>query len=395
MTKHDMSASRTPIGTTLTDDELRRGPYVGANAPTVLWVPALGIEVELPMRPRLTIGRLGVDVELPHTSISRHHCNVERYGAALKFVDTGSKNGLSVRDPAQPKKPADHVDVAVISPGDTSLRIGRLYVVALTQPMIESLRALRFLLGYADASLVSLVTEVARGRNFVVIGPDDRGREDVARALIHASTRTASRAAIAPSQPVPAGEARVRAWADAAAGGTVYLDGRTLAQMPEGDRALLVELIGSDVRGITTVAVCDDVDSARHLLGTALFMRMQFTIVPPVRARCQAGELRMMIDHLCAERRSRHRVDRIGPSVSIQPSVLERYSWPFEFNELRACMLCLLAELDGVSVRKLAEARQIDRSSLARLIERWQTGDEGKRPKDDVIRALLEGEAVT
>ena len=390
-----MSASRTPTGTTLTDDELRRGPYVGANAPTVLWVPALGIEVDLPMRPRLTIGRVGVDVELPHVSVSRHHCNVERYGAALKFVDTASKNGLSVRDPARPDSAADQVDVAVISPGDSSLRLGRLYVVALTQPMIEALRVLRFLLGYGDGALVSLVTEVARGRHCVVLGPDDCGREEVARALVHASTRTASQPALVPSLPSPAGEVMVRAWADAAAGGTVYLDGRALARMTDVDRSLLVELIGSDVRGITAVAVCDDVDSARHLLGAALFTRMQFTIVPPLRTRCQAGELRPMIDHLCAEMRSPHRVERVGRNVALQPSVVERYAWPFEFNELRAFVLCLLAELDGVSVRKLAEARQIDRSSLARLIERWQTGDEGKRPKDDVIRALLGGGGTT
>lgn len=387
-----MSTIRTPSGTTLTDDELRRGPYVGANAPTVLWVPALGIEVELPMIPRLTIGRIGVDVELPHTSVSRHHCNVERYGSVLKFVDTGSKNGLSVRDPAQPE--AALVDSAVISPGDTALRIGRLYVVALTKPMIEALRVLRFLLGYGDGSLVPLVTEVARGRHCVVLGPDDRGREHVAAALVHASTRTASHPVLSPSLPTPAGDAAVRAWVSAAEGGTVYLDGRALARMTDDDRSLLVELIASDVRGITAVAICDDVDSARHLLGS-LFTRMQFTIVTPVRVRCQAGELRPMIDHLFAEAGSAHRVDLIGRDVLLQPSFVERYSWPFEFNELRAYVTCLRAELDGVSVRKLAEMKGIDRSSLARLIERWQSGDEGKRPKDDVIRALLGGGGST
>lgn len=385
--------STTPTGTTLTDDELRRGPYVGANAPTVLWVPALGVEADLPMRPRLTVGRVGVDVELPHVSVSRHHCNVERYGAALKFIDTGSKNGLSVRAAARPDADADRVDVAVISAGDTGLRVGRLYVVALTQPMIESLRALRFLLGYGDGALVALVTEVARGRNCVVLGPDDRGREDVARALMHASTRTASRRALT-RDAMPTGESAVRAWADAAAGGTVCLDGRALAQMTDRDRTLLVELVGADARAITTVAVCDDIDGARHLLGAALFTRMQFTHVPSLRARCHAGELRTMIDHLFAEYRSVHRVDGIGPRVSIQPAVLERYPWPFEFNELRACVLCLIAELDGVSVRRLAEERGIDRSSLARVIERWQTGDEGKRPKDDVIRALVGAAAM-
>lgn len=374
-----MTTHAAPKGPTLTAEELRSGPHVTLDSVVALWAPALAVEIPLPMTTRFTVGRVGVDAEIPDESISRHHANVVRFGPALWWVDAGSKNGLDwaglpVRE--------------VATRAGEVLKVGRVHVLGLTQPMAVALRELRFLLGYGAASIAgALLTEAARGRPCVLLGSPHSGRRESALALAKASPRR-DRVVVLRAAALPLGPAQVRAWADDVAGGVACIDGADLAGMPADDAATLLRHLRDPERNAVVMAGFDDLESARYWLRDD-FLLAQLAHVPPLTRRVAEGELPTMVDHLLAELGSAHRGAGIGKRTALQVTTMLRYPWPFDVAELRCWVRCLVAELDGVSVRQLADRYGVDHTTLHRQIKRWIAGQTPKRPTDEILRALL------
>jgi len=310
-----------------------------------------------PGRPVFTLGKSeGCDVTAARDYISQVHCLLERWGARLRVVDRGSKNGIYLEDVRYPT-----FDVGV---GDV-FRVASTRMLALGEEMLLAAPELSLLLGFSAHDAVDRALRASiRARVVLIAGPTGCRWRSVAEVMHRASSHRD----------------------DGLVDINTAVELATVVR--QGARAVLVDAVRApellrslhDAFRVDTVvrwfvlARDEHVGRLRPPAGVAV----ELIEIPPLRRR--RAEILRILDVLFARAHQEIDGDGIGADNG---DALATYRWPRNFEELYEVVdwLPVLLRHGGIT-RAAAEELGENRSTLQQWAKRLRLAFPNQRRDD-------------
>ena len=329
-------------------------PAAPAGPDDIVWLRAHGGYQQWPVSPLKASFKLGsatsCDIYLDSPYVSQLHCTLERRGKRLLVSDTGSKNGLYLRERRE--------QTFEIEAGD-AFSVGTISLFAMTEAMQVARPALDYLISYREPRRVDdLMVLGVRDEPVLLIGEARCAQARIAE-LLHSIGPRRGRAFGELGDLAGAAEQNRRL--KTLGGGTVFVD----LTLPAIKREGISAAIFSPSFGLRVVARADDAEQAARALGAEGYARFGQCVVAPVRQR--RDELARMIDYaLVAARHPLGAVDLGERNVT----ALAALDWPDNIEELESTIDRIGLVLAQPSDRKAAEALGVAPSTLQRRLDR-------------------------